>query len=141
MKLFHPVKDTILGWFGCRPAKPEYFLDFVARGKFEVVGQLLELDRTLVEKKGHFGEGALQLAVEGRCLKTVECLLGHGADVNAVDRENITALHHAAELCDVSIVVALLQAGASAEIRDENGDKPADWTEDAEIRARLANGA
>ena len=139
MKLVFPVKDTILGWFGCRPVKPEYFLDFVSRGKVQEVKQLLKLDRTLVEMKGHFGESALQLAVVGRHLKTVECLLNHGADANAVDRDNVTALHHAVELGEVLIVDALLQADASTEIRDQNGDVPSDWTEDAQIKARLVN--
>lgn len=51
----------------------------------------------------------------------VQCLLQLGARVNVRDRKGQTPLHHAAAYRTVEVVAALLEAGAEADIPDDEG--------------------
>ena len=133
MKVSTRVFDTVLGWFGFLPAKPDYFLDFVGSGQVDVVASLLAIDRTLVEERDAFGSPALHLAVQGGNLELTECLIEHGANLDAVDADGATALHHAADIGEKAIIRLMLTKGAATTIQDVNGDRPIDWAADSEI--------
>ena len=55
---------------------------------------------------------------------TVACLIGAGADPNAVDKSGVTALHRAVRTRCTGAVRALLQGGADARRRNKNGSTP-----------------
>lgn len=57
----------------------------------------------------------------------VELLLAHGAKVNDVDGEGITALHVAANTGLIDVVELLIQAGANVNAKSRGGEVPLDW--------------
>ena len=66
---------------------------------------------------------SLHAAVNGGCSKNIlSALLDHGADVNAITRNNETALKIACEMGNINSINVLLNAGASPHIADTNGD-------------------
>ena len=60
-------------------------------------------------------------AAEGRSIAAVRAFLAAGADVNAKDKDDRTALARAARNRDATVVQELLAAGADANVRDKNG--------------------
>jgi ankyrin repeat protein len=57
-------------------------------------------------------------------------LLEHGADIHAATDQGITALHHAANLCDLELILFLLESGADIHARasrDEHICNPDGW--------------
>lgn len=67
------------------------------------------------------GDTALSLAIMHGHGKIVRLLIDNGADVEAADRNGMTALMVAAYVDDVSMVQLLLEAGADSEAEDEDG--------------------
>lgn len=57
-------------------------------------------------------------------LGTTECLVKHGAEIEALDKENETPLHYAARLVDPRIVSFLCQQNANLEARNIRGETP-----------------
>ena len=55
---------------------------------------------------------------------TVACLIGAGADPNAVDKSGVTPLHRAVRTRCTGAVRALLEGGADAQRRNKNGSTP-----------------
>ena len=55
---------------------------------------------------------------------TVACLIGAGADPNAVDKSGVTPLHRAVRTRCTGAVRALLKGGADARRRNKNGSTP-----------------
>ena len=68
----------------------------------------------------------LQLLVGRGCPALVEQLLRGGADPNGRNARKWTALHCAAMCDDVDAARALLQAGARADVKDDEGFTPLD---------------
>jgi ankyrin repeat protein len=82
---------------------------------------LLGNDPDLIHMKDHAGRTALHYAVFNESqssVKMVSQLLHLGADVNSLDNDRRTALHHAAEEGKDKVIPVLLQAGASTGTRD-----------------------
>lgn len=96
-------------------------------GNLMVVARLLDLgaDPTLTTPDG---TTALHTAARSGDDGIVECLIAAGAHVDAVDKNNRTALWHAAahQLPDSAVVDVLLRAGAQRYMRDINGVSPED---------------
>nr|CDS25433.1 arf GAP with coiled coil ANK repeat and PH [Hymenolepis microstoma] len=65
-------------------------------------------------------------AVTGGRIAACELLLTNGADINAVDQDGRTALHHACSLQRVHLVCLLLRRLANHEIKDKDGRRPID---------------
>ncbi|KAL5110728.1 Arf-GAP with coiled-coil ANK repeat and PH domain-containing protein 2 [Taenia crassiceps] len=65
-------------------------------------------------------------AVTGGRIAACELLLTNGADINALDQDGRTALHHACSLQRVHLVCLLLRRQANQEIRDKDGRRPID---------------
>lgn len=69
-----------------------------------------------------FSRSVLMLAIESNNLNTVRTLLRGGATVKYVDEQNKTPLHIALERkANISIVKELLENGADASFKDEDG--------------------
>jgi ankyrin repeat protein len=58
---------------------------------------------------------------EERQIKTIECLLGAGADVNAQDKNGATSLHRAVRTRCAAATRALLEAGADPSLKNKAG--------------------
>ena len=65
-------------------------------------------------------------------------LLDKGAPVGAQDSRGFTALHHAVGLNDVELVEALLDGGASWDVKNVDGKSPSDLVHSPEMEAVLA---
>jgi ankyrin repeat protein len=79
-------------------------------------------DRTVtVDVRNREGLTPLLLACENRHVRTVDLLLGKGADVKAVDTSGKTALHWAVIGGHPGVVYALLAAGVDPRARDRVG--------------------
>ena len=73
----------------------------------------------------------LHSAASGRHHEVCRVLIAAGADVNATQRHEFTALHAAAKHGDAELVELFLSAGADPTARTEAGDTPADTAEAA----------
>lgn len=60
-------------------------------------------------------------SLQGDHADLVELLLSHGAPVNAVDKQGMTALHHCASVGAVQSASLLLQRQADADVQDVHG--------------------
>ncbi len=67
------------------------------------------------------GVTPLMLAAAHGHTDFVERLIGLGASVSVLDARHRTALHHAAEVDDASLIALLVEAGADVEVRDDVG--------------------
>jgi ankyrin repeat protein len=85
------------------------------------ISQLLIMNKANINHADDYGETPLNEAVLQNNLLGVRLLLQHGVVVNAKDsaRGNNTALHLAAEMGDVKMVIELLNAGAN--VNEING--------------------
>jgi ankyrin repeat protein len=103
---------------------------------------------------GFNGWGALHFAANAKksCIRIIELLLAGGANVDAQTTDLCGALHIAAQLGRVAVVVKLVSAGADVSLKDSNGrtplhvacdvppsSDPSSWTEI--VKALLRGGA
>jgi ankyrin repeat protein len=58
--------------------------------------------------------------------------------LDAVDSEGNTALHHGAKQNQAEAVKLLLQAGSNPGLQNKAGKKPMDFAKDADVKALLA---
>jgi ankyrin repeat protein len=66
------------------------------------------------------------ITADGSKIACIRILLKKGANVDATDRHQKTALHRAAQFGDQAAVLLLLQHGANPLLKDENGFTPRD---------------
>ncbi|EQC26790.1 serine/threonine protein kinase [Saprolegnia diclina VS20] len=83
----------------------------VDRGSEDIADLLL--DHGAVVDKRYNGDTALHMAARKGHTKLVALLLDAGADVDALDKENYTALYYALTSCDESLLQLLSDAGAN----------------------------
>jgi len=57
---------------------------------------------------------------------TIACLIGAGADPNAIDKQAVTPLHRAVRTRCAAAVQALLEHGADVRCKNKNGSTPID---------------
>lgn len=118
------------------------------KGRDKIVWKLLEKGAA-IDDEPHWQDGktSLHIAVEGtgsvdtmeflrtnddgtngfldpRYVKTVEVLLRYGADPNRKDHFGKTPLHYAASTGWEQMVVKLIEGGASADVKNKDGDTP-----------------
>ncbi|WP_042349232.1 M48 family metallopeptidase [Bacillus massiliigorillae] len=63
-------------------------------------------------------------AASSNALKDMRTEIENGADVNAVDSENWTALHYATDNLAYEAIELLIQSGSNLNIQDSDGDTP-----------------
>ena len=69
------------------------------------------------------GDACLQYAARScKCTAVLQAIISHGADVNATNKENVTALMIACETGSNDAINVLLNAGADPNIADAEGD-------------------
>lgn len=130
-KLLERIVDTFWYNLGRMPEK-EFYLDFhVEDGACGVVERLIRGNSGLIRHRDMFGNPLLTLAVNEGHRDMAKLLLSLGCDVNAVDANGATVLHHAIDTGDMRLVELLVSFGASGTIADENGDVPLDWADDS----------
>lgn len=114
-------------------------------GHVEIIELLLESGANAATKD-RLGRTALIAGVQSRNAEAVRVLLANGADVNARDLQEGTALLRAAgSFGNPPIVEALIKAGADVNAADKNGQTPlmwaARWGDTARVSALIAAGA
>lgn len=82
-----------------------------------VVVRVLGVAPRLMTRRDHKGHTPLHLAAYQGHADIVSLLLQHGAEVDAVARQQWTALHYAAQGGHARVVASLLRAGAQTEAR------------------------
>lgn len=93
-------------------------------GHVELIKALIERGADMHAENRH-GHVPLSIAIEERQIEATECLLANGGDPNARGGHyRGTVLHRAVLHRSLSIVVALLSAGADPNRRDANGKTP-----------------
>ncbi len=63
-------------------------------------------------------------APEKEVWATVQCLLAHGAEVDAIDEDGVCPLHQAAAYGDTTIVQLLIENGADINATSSRGNTP-----------------
>jgi ankyrin repeat protein len=81
-----------------------------------------EIVKLLLENGAHDSTAI----IKAKNMQIIDCLLQHGADINTADSEGSTLLHSACNSYDdqVDMVTKLLELGANANARKNNGDTP-----------------
>ena len=92
----------------------------VYSGKTEIMALLTQHTTDIIHMKDHAGRTALHHAVfmEANQVLMISKLLDFGADVNCLDSDKRTALHHAAESNKPRIIPVLIQRGAHTSLKD-----------------------
>jgi len=113
---------------GLNEAQRNELLNLAARhGQVEVMGVLVEAGAspTATDKRGRT---PLMAAVQSHKPEAIRFLIDNGADVNARDQLQGTALVRAAgSFGDLDSVQVLLSAGAEVNVQDKNGMTPLMW--------------
>jgi ankyrin repeat protein len=114
------VKDrSPVGW---TPLHYAAFADNASAAAL-LIGAGAEVD---ARAKNKFDNTPLQVAMLAAATETAKVLLDHGADVNAVQAEGVTALHEAASAGDLPSIRVLLAAGADPRSAMPDGKTPVD---------------
>ena len=92
----------------------------VYSGRTEIMALLTQHTTDIVHMKDHAGRTALHHAVfmEANQVLMISKLLDFGADVNVLDSDRRTALHHAAESNKPRVIPVLIQRGAHTSLKD-----------------------
>jgi ankyrin repeat protein len=113
---------------GLNEAQRNELLNLAARhGQVEVMGALVEAGAspTATDKRGRT---PLMAAVQSRKAEAIQYLIDNGAEVNARDQLQGTALLRAAgTFGNLESVHVLLSAGAEVNVQDKNGMTPLMW--------------
>ena len=102
--------------------------------RVELVRLLLAAGADPNSAKNHRQSGPLHYAADGyingpdwdatRQVKTIQCLLEAGADINAQDKNGASPLHRAVRTRCAAAVKCLLERGADAELKNKSGSTP-----------------
>ena len=89
-------------------------------GKTDIMALLTQHTTDIVLLKDHAGRTPLHHAVfmEANQVLMISKLLDFGADINALDTDNRTCLHHAAEAGKARVIPVLIQRGAHTSLKD-----------------------
>ncbi|KAJ3391603.1 hypothetical protein HDU92_008952 [Lobulomyces angularis] len=87
--------------------------------------------------ENNFGETPIFVAAQNGLRQIVSSLLDLGIDVNIVDKEGSTLLHHASAYGFYETVAMLLERGASPNIKNNAGWTPSDWAYSSDIKDYL----
>jgi ankyrin repeat protein len=90
----------------------------VAKGYNNIVKELIDADRLLLNMQDQRGATPLHLAVCKKNFDVVKMLIKAGIDVNIKKNDGQTALHLAARYANADIVKIFIQAGANLDARD-----------------------
>ena len=114
-------------------------------GLAHVAQWILEVCGVDTNQQNGYGEAPLHLAAWYGHLEVVRTLLGHSADLNAVDRDNVTPLHKASQSGHFDIVRLLIQTGAEVNARDKFDRTPlhgaSDWGKAEIVQLLIQYGA
>lgn len=94
-------------------------------GKDEVLELLTRRNREIIKMQDHAGRTALHHAVfmDKNQVRMSQKLIELGADVNALDKDKRTPLHHAAEEGKIRVIPILMNNGAIVSLRDGHTNK------------------
>ena len=79
-------------------------------GNTEIIEVLLQISTTILHEKDHAGRTPLHHAVfmDSNQILMIQKLMEYGADVNALDNDRRTALHHASEGAKARVIPVLI---------------------------------
>ena len=94
--------------------------------KERMADEVWRLSQPLLETKDEKGMTPLMWAVRAENMVKIRSLISDRADVNAVDRDGWSVLHHAADTCVQSseAMETLISSGARVNAEDQEGSSP-----------------
>lgn len=99
-----------------------------SHGHYTIVKYLLEMGASPQTRvKTGSNSTSLHLAVKQEHLPVVKLLIGHGADINAKEKDDIAPLHLAVQTGNLNMVRLLVKHHAHVKTIDANGKKPIDY--------------
>ena len=111
-----------------------------ANGKDEVINILLDKDASNINDVDNKGNTPLHWASMKDKTDTVILLIDNGADIEAKDVDSWTALHYAAAFASLQTVEALVNNGADKNSLTKDGNIPANYAKDENIKTYLSGG-
>lgn len=92
----------------------------VYSGKTDIMALLTQHSTNIIHEKDHAGRTPLHHAVfmEANQVLMISKLLDYGADINALDSDKRSCLHHAAEAGKARVIPVLIQRGAHTSLKD-----------------------
>jgi ankyrin repeat protein len=97
--------------------------------------EFMGLARPGINSVGGFGNTPLKIASVQGNVAVISALLDYGADINALNEDGCTALHHAVSQGHTEAAALLVKRGADATTKDRFGKAPLDYAETPELRA------
>jgi ankyrin repeat protein len=99
----------------------------------EKINYLIKQGLNPTENQGN-GKTILHLAVENGSIDLIEKIFSFGVDINALDKDNLTALHIAASKAkDLTVLNWLIKNGAKKNIKSSFGETAFDLANENEI--------
>jgi ankyrin repeat protein len=113
----------------------ESFLDDIADSP-----EFMGMPRPGINSVGGFGNSPLKIAAVRGDVPVIEALVAAGADVDALNEDGCTALHHAVSQGHFAAASRLIDLGAATIIRDRFGHLAADCATTPQLQALFATG-
>ena len=112
----------------------EAFLDDIADSP-----EFMGLPRPGINSFGGFGNSPLKIAAVRGDVPVIDELVAAGDDINALNEDGCTALHHAAAQGHFLAASRLLDLGATTTIRDRFGHLAADCANTPQLQALFSS--
>ena len=122
-EIFHAIIDQGVDVNGANGDKQTPLMTACQVGNVDAINILLKAGADTSSASDIHGATCIHHAVDGDCSKTtLQAIINHGADVNATNRNNVTALMLACEKRNAETINGLLNARADCSIVDAIGE-------------------
>jgi ankyrin repeat protein len=112
MKILRNFFVICVCWAVVNTVQAQDFFKATADGDLDMVKRMLKENKALATTADKTGKTALHVAAGNNRLDIADCLLDHGADMNAANKYGMTPLFYAAEKGHAAVAKVLVKKGA-----------------------------